>query len=54
MLEAGSGGAQAAMLAPTEILARQHYATVQRQCEAIGVNVTILTGREKGRARDRS
>ena len=52
MLEAVEAGAQAAMLAPTEILARQHFATLKRQCEAIGVNVAILTGREKGRARE--
>jgi ATP-dependent DNA helicase RecG len=52
MLEAVEAGAQAAMLAPTEILARQHYATLQRQCEAIGVRIAILTGREKGRARE--
>jgi ATP-dependent DNA helicase RecG len=52
MLEAVEAGAQAAMLAPTEILARQHYATLQRQCDAIGVRVAILTGREKGRARE--
>ena len=52
MLEAVEAGAQAAMLAPTEILARQHYATLQRQCEAIGVTVAILTGREKGKARE--
>ena len=52
MLEAVEAGAQAAMLAPTEILARQHLATLQRQCEAIGVRVAILTGREKGRARE--
>ena len=52
MLEAVEAGAQAAMLAPTEILARQHYATLQRQCEAIGVTVAILTGREKGRSRE--
>jgi ATP-dependent DNA helicase RecG len=52
MLEAVEAGAQAAMLAPTEILARQHFATLQRQCEAIGVNVAILTGREKGRVRE--
>src|SRR5512139_3186596 len=51
MLEAVEAGAQAAMLAPTEILARQHHATLQRQCEAIGVRIAILTGREKGRAR---
>ena len=52
MLEAVEAGAQAAMLAPTEILARQHFATLQRQCEAIGVTIAILTGREKGRARE--
>lgn len=52
MLEAVEGGAQAAMLAPTEILARQHFATLQRQCQALGVTVAILTGREKGRARE--
>ena len=52
MLEAVEAGAQAALLAPTEILARQHYATLQRQCEAIGVHVAILTGREKGRVRE--
>ena len=52
MLEAVEAGAQAAMLAPTEILSRQHFATLQRQCMGLGVNVAILTGREKGRARD--
>ncbi len=52
MLEAVEAGAQAAMLAPTETLARQHFATLQRQCQVIGVNVAILTGREKGRARE--
>ena len=52
MLEAVEAGAQAAMLAPTEILARQHFATLQRQLDAIGVRVAILTGRDKGRARE--
>ena len=52
MLEAVEAGAQAAMLAPTEILARQHHATLERQCEALGVRIAILTGREKGRARE--
>ena len=52
MLEAVEAGAQAALLAPTEILARQHLATLQRQCEAIGVRIAILTGREKGRPRE--
>ena len=52
MLEAVEAGAQAAMLAPTEILARQHFATLQGQCQATGVNVAILPGREKGRTRE--
>ena len=52
LLIAVEAGAQGALLAPTEILARQHYDTLSRQLTGIGVNVAILTGREKGRARD--
>jgi ATP-dependent DNA helicase RecG len=52
MLTAVESGAQAALLAPTEILARQHHATLLRQLDSLGVRVAILTGREKGRARD--
>ncbi|MEO7240417.1 MAG: ATP-dependent DNA helicase RecG [Sphingomicrobium sp.] len=52
MLSAVESGAQAAFLAPTEILARQHHATLLAQIDSIGVRVAILTGREKGRARD--
>ncbi|MEN3971405.1 ATP-dependent DNA helicase RecG [Sphingomicrobium sp. XHP0235] len=52
MLEAVEAGAQAAMLAPTEILARQHYEGLKRLCDPIGVNVAILTGRDKGRVRE--
>jgi ATP-dependent DNA helicase RecG len=52
MLTAVESGAQAALLAPTEILARQHHATLLKQVDSIGVRVAILTGREKGRARD--
>ncbi|HUP66687.1 MAG TPA: ATP-dependent DNA helicase RecG [Sphingomicrobium sp.] len=52
MLSAIESGAQAALLAPTEILARQHYATLLGQLDAIGVRVAILTGREKGKARE--
>jgi ATP-dependent DNA helicase RecG len=52
MLAAVESGAQAALLAPTEILARQHHATLLAQVDSIGVRVAILTGREKGRARD--
>lgn len=52
MLAAIESGAQAALLAPTEILARQHHATLLSQLDSIGVRVAVLTGREKGRARD--
>jgi ATP-dependent DNA helicase RecG len=52
MLAAVESGAQAALLAPTEILARQHHATLLRHLDSIGVRVAILTGREKGKARD--
>ena len=52
MLAAVESGAQAALLAPTEILARQHHETLLGQLHSIGVRVAILTGREKGRARE--
>jgi ATP-dependent DNA helicase RecG len=52
MLSAVEAGAQAALLAPTEILARQHYDTLTRLLAGLPVNVAILTGREKGRARE--
>ena len=52
MLAAVESSAQAALLAPTEILARQHHATLLTQLDSIGVRGAILTGREKGRARD--
>ncbi|MGQ0660121.1 ATP-dependent DNA helicase RecG [Sphingosinicella sp.] len=52
MLAAVEGGAQAALLAPTEILARQHHETLSRFLAGLHVNVAILTGREQGRARE--
>jgi ATP-dependent DNA helicase RecG len=52
MLIAVEAGAQSALLAPTEILARQHFDTLSRQLAGLPVNVAILTGREKGRARE--
>ena len=44
-------GRQAALMAPTEILARQHLATIKPVAEAAGIRVAILTGRERGRER---
>jgi ATP-dependent DNA helicase RecG len=52
LLIAVEAGAQGAMLAPTEILARQHFETLSRQLTGLPVNLAILTGREKGRARE--
>jgi len=47
-------GRQAALMAPTEILARQHWQTIAPLAEATGLRVAILTGRERGRARDQT
>jgi ATP-dependent DNA helicase RecG len=44
-------GRQAAIMAPTEILARQHLTTIAPLAEAAGLRVAILTGRERGGAR---
>jgi ATP-dependent DNA helicase RecG len=44
-------GRQAAFMAPTEILARQHYARLAPLAEAAGIRMAILTGRERGPAR---
>jgi ATP-dependent DNA helicase RecG len=52
MLIAVEAGAQAALLAPTEILARQHFETLRRMAGPTGVNIALLTGRDKGRARE--
>jgi len=45
-------GRQAALMAPTEVLARQHLKTIAPLAEAAGIRVAILTGRERGRERD--
>ncbi|WP_016746045.1 ATP-dependent DNA helicase RecG [Rhizorhabdus wittichii] len=52
LLCAVEAGAQGALLAPTEILARQHFETLGRTLAGLPVNVAILTGREKGKARE--
>ena len=51
MLGAVEAGAQAALMAPTEVLARQHMATIEPLAAAAGVKVAVLAGRERGRAR---
>ncbi|RDD63972.1 ATP-dependent DNA helicase RecG [Ferruginivarius sediminum] len=54
MLAAVEAGCQAALMAPTEILARQHDATIRPLAEAAGVEVLLLTGRDKGKGRARA
>ena len=52
MLAAVEAGAQAAMLAPTELLARQHFETLRAMAKPTGVEIALLTGRDKGKARE--
>ena len=52
MLVAVEAGAQAALLAPTEILARQHYESLRRTLAGLPVEVAVLTGRDKGKVRE--
>lgn len=54
LLAAGAvaeAGKQTALMAPTEVLARQHIKTIAPLAERAGLRVAILTGREKGRER---
>jgi ATP-dependent DNA helicase RecG len=44
-------GRQAAFMAPTEILARQHFATIAPLAATAGMRVALLTGRERARER---
>ena len=54
MLLAAEGGYQSALMAPTEILAEQHFRQVQSVLQPLGVNVVLLTGSLKGQKRDRA
>lgn len=51
MLNAVEAGLQAAIMAPTEILAKQHFETIAPMCEDIGITAALLTGKTKGKAR---
>ncbi|MEM8688128.1 MAG: ATP-dependent DNA helicase RecG [Pseudomonadota bacterium] len=51
LVSAVEAGAQGALMVPTEILARQHLATLAVMCAPAGVRVELLTGREKGKVR---
>ncbi len=52
MLHAVEAGGQAAIMAPTEILARQHFDEIAGYADQLGISVILLTGRNKGKARD--
>lgn len=51
MLMAADNGFQSALMAPTEILATQHYDTIREWGERIGINVRLLTGSTRARER---
>ena len=51
MLAAVESGCQAALMAPTEILAQQHCETLKPMCEAVGIRIEVLTSRTKGSTR---
>lgn len=51
LLIAVQGGYQAALMAPTEILAEQHYLTIRPLIEPLGVRVGLLVGGRSGRER---
>ncbi|MCV3270963.1 ATP-dependent DNA helicase RecG [Roseobacter sinensis] len=53
LLRAVEAGGQGVLMAPTEILARQHLESLQPLAEAAGVVVEVLTGRDKGSERQR-
>lgn len=52
MAVAIEAGCQAALMAPTEVLARQHMETIGPLAAAAGLRCALLTGREKGKTRD--
>ncbi len=52
LLNAVEAGAQGALMAPTEILARQHMAALEPMAKAAGVRMALLTGRERGAGRE--
>ncbi|HBF31682.1 ATP-dependent DNA helicase RecG [Rhizobium sp.] len=45
-------GGQAVLMAPTEILARQHHATIAKMVASAGITLDVLTGRTKGKERE--
>ncbi len=54
MLIAAANGCQAALMAPTEILAEQHFRSITAYTDKLGLRVTLLTGSRKGETRRRA
>lgn len=52
MTQVAENNGQSALMAPTEVLARQHYATIEPLVRKLDLKVALLTGREKGKARE--
>ena len=53
MLGAVEAGTQSVMMAPTDILARQHLKSIEPLARAAGIEIALLTGRDKGKARQK-
>jgi ATP-dependent DNA helicase RecG len=51
MADVAAAGGQSALMAPTEILARQHFETIAQPLDAMGIRTILLTGRDKGAER---
>lgn len=51
MAQIAENSGQSALMSPTEVLARQHFATIAPLAEKIGLQTVLLTGREKGKIR---
>ena len=51
MADVAAAGRQSVLMAPTEILARQHFETLAAPLQSQGVQVVLLTGRDKGALR---
>ncbi len=52
MMAVVEAGGQAVLMAPTEILARQHFTTLSHLARTTGVRIEVFTGRTKGRERE--
>jgi ATP-dependent DNA helicase RecG len=54
LLSAVEAGTQGALMAPTELLCRQHMASLEPLARAAGARMALLTGRERGAGRDQT